>query len=108
MSRLTEIVYPDGYTVGYSYGTGLDSDISGLTSLSDDTGTLETFAYLGLATVVQEGFAEAAMVMTEISQTGSTGDAGDRYPGLDRFGRAFAPGGARPNSDRIYDRIESV
>ena len=45
MSRLTGILSPDGYTVDYSNGNGLDSDISRLTSLSDDTGTLETFAW---------------------------------------------------------------
>jgi RHS repeat-associated protein len=43
--------------------------------------------YLGLATVVQRTRAADNMEMTYISQTGSTGDAGDQYTGLDRFGR---------------------
>ena len=34
-SRLTSIVYPDGYTVDYNYASGVDSTISRLTSLSD-------------------------------------------------------------------------
>ena len=53
-SRLTGIDYPDGYTVDYNYGSGLDNSIRGLTSLPDDTGTVEVFTYLGLDAAAQE------------------------------------------------------
>ena len=32
----------------YNYGSGLDDSISRLTSLSDSSGTLESYLYLGL------------------------------------------------------------
>src|SRR5207249_1064229 len=51
-SRLTSIIYPDGYTVNYNYDGGVEDAISRLTSLSDSTGTLESYGYLGLNTVI--------------------------------------------------------
>jgi hypothetical protein len=40
-----------------------------------------------LDTIVQMDHPETGVNLTYISQTGSTGDAGDKYVGLDRFGR---------------------
>jgi RHS repeat-associated protein len=85
-SRLTSITYPSGYVVNYNY-TGFDSTISRLTSLSDSGGTLESYKYLGLGTVVERDHPQNNVNLTYISQTGGTGDAGDQYTGLDRFGR---------------------
>ena len=45
-SRLTSITYASGYVLNYNYGTGLDSTISRLTSLSDSGNTLESYSYL--------------------------------------------------------------
>jgi len=44
---------PNGKVLTYNYASGLDSNISRLTSLSDSTGTVEAYLYLGLDTVVQ-------------------------------------------------------
>ena len=52
-SRLTSITYPNGKVLNYNYNTGVDSTISRLSSLSDNSGTLESYAYLGLGTVVK-------------------------------------------------------
>jgi RHS repeat-associated protein len=86
-SRLTSMTYPGGYVVNYNYATGLDSNISRLTSLSDLNGVLESYKYLGLSTVVERDHPQNNVNLTYISQTGGTGDAGDQYTGLDRFGR---------------------
>ena len=88
-SRLTSITYPDGYVLNYNYGDSgsLNDTISRLDSLSDSTGTLESYKYLGLDTVVERDHPQTGVNLTYISQTGSTGDAGDQYTGLDRFGR---------------------
>ena len=51
--RPTSITYPNGYVLGYNYNSGLDSTISRLSSLSDSSGTLQTYSYLGLATPVE-------------------------------------------------------
>jgi len=83
-SRLTSITYPDGYVLTFNYSTGLNNTISRLSSLSDSTGTLESYKYLGLDTVVERDHP-----LTNVNQTlitGGTGDAGDQYVGLDRFG----------------------
>ena len=46
-SRLSKIAYPDGYELDYNYATGVDSNISRLTSISDASGTLEAYSYQG-------------------------------------------------------------
>ena len=86
-SRLTAVVYPEGYTVNYNYASGLNNNISRLSSLSDSTGTLESYLYLGLDTVVEMDHPESGIDLTYISQTGGTGSAGDQYTGIDQFGR---------------------
>jgi hypothetical protein len=40
-----------------------------------------------LLTVVQRAHPQTGIDLTYISQDGQTGDAGDKYTGLDRFGR---------------------
>jgi RHS repeat-associated protein len=84
-SRLTSITYPDGYVLTYNYSSGLNSTISRLSSLSDSSGTLESYKFLGLDTVVERDHPQTNVNQTYI--TGGTGDAGDQYAGLDRFGR---------------------
>jgi RHS repeat-associated protein len=91
-SRLTSITYPDGYSVNYNYNTGLDSTISRLSSLSDSTGTLQTYSYLGLGTVVIMADPQASIELTYVEQSGdpyANTDGGDQYTGLDRFGRVI-------------------
>jgi RHS repeat-associated protein len=85
-SRLTSVTYPSGYVLTHNYASGLNSDISRLSSLSDSTGTLESYEYLGYGTVVKRGHSQPGVDLTYIAASG-TGDAGDQYTGLDRFGR---------------------
>jgi len=62
--------------------------ISRLASLSDTSGTLESYDYLGLSTVIRRAHSQPGVDLTYIKQTGeANGDAGDQYTGLDRFGR---------------------
>jgi RHS repeat-associated protein len=87
-SRPTSITYPNGKVLTYNYSSGLNDSISRLSSLSDSTGTLESYDYLGLDTVVRRSHPQPGVDLTYIKQTGeSNGDAGDQYIGLDRFGR---------------------
>jgi RHS repeat-associated protein len=55
--------------------------------LSDTSGTLESYSYLGLGIVVKRAhpFPTNGLDLTYIGL--GTGDAGDQYTGLDRFGR---------------------
>jgi RHS repeat-associated protein len=86
-SRLMGITYPNGRVVNDTYGPsgGLNDRISRLDALTDGTGTLEAYSYLGLGTVVTRSHPQPGVDLTYVG-TG-TGDAGDQYTGLDRFGR---------------------
>ncbi len=91
-SRQTSVTYPNGRIVRTEYTSGLDDSISRPSFLADDNagsvGThLEEYSYLGLSTIVARNHPEPGLNLTYVSQTGSTGDAGDQYVGLDRFGR---------------------
>jgi RHS repeat-associated protein len=79
--------YPSGAAIGYDYGSAgsLNDVISRLDHLSQGTLTLESYAYLGLSTVVHRAHPQSGVDLTYIG-TGP-GDAGDQYVGLDRFGR---------------------
>jgi RHS repeat-associated protein len=84
-SRVTSLVHPDGFTVGYQYAAGVNDRISRLTSIVNGATTLESFSYLGLATVVERKHPQPGVDLTYVG-TGP-GDGGDKYVGLDRFGR---------------------
>jgi hypothetical protein len=87
-SRLTSIIYPNGWTISYNYASGLDDSISRLPSISDSGITPESYSYLGLGTVVIRSHPQQGVNLTYLKQTGeSNGDAGDQYIDLDRFGR---------------------
>ncbi|HMP02452.1 MAG TPA: hypothetical protein PKD86_03905 [Gemmatales bacterium] len=84
-SRLSSITYPNGRVITYNYASGLASDISRLSSISDGGTTLEGYDYLGLGTVVRRTHPEASVDLTYIKQAReANGDAGDQYTGLDR------------------------
>ena len=92
-SRPTGVTYPNGRSIGYGYDSGPDDSISRLsrvTSLTASGGSsvsLDVFKYLGMSSVAERSRPETGVALTMINQSGSTGDAGDQYTGLDRFGR---------------------
>jgi RHS repeat-associated protein len=116
-SRPISMTYPNGRVLSYNYASGLDDRISRLTSISDSSATLEAYTYLGLNTVVKRAHPQSGVDLTYIAQTGEgNGPAGDKYAGLDLFGRVidqrWIPS-ANPNNptDRFqygYDRDGNV
>ncbi len=114
-SRLTSMTYASGYVVNYNYASGLNSNISRLTSISDSSNTLESLSYLGLGTVVKRAHSQSGVDLSYIKLSGeSPGDAGDQYTGLDRFGRIVDQrwiNGSNLDVDRFkygYDRNGNV
>ena len=119
-SRQTAMTYPNGRVVDDVYNSGIDSAISRVSALADDnSGTpgtsLESYAYLGLDTIVERNHAQTGVNLTYLS-TG-TGDGGDQYTGLDRFGRVIDQNWVNTNTptptstDRFqyaYDRDGNV
>jgi RHS repeat-associated protein len=89
-SRLTSITYPNGRVITYNYATGLSDTISRLLSITDGATTLESYSYLGLGTVVTRAHPQPGVDLTYVKLTGeSDGAAGDKYTGLDAFGRVI-------------------
>ncbi len=89
-SRLTGMVYPNGRSLTYDYGSpgGTNDQISRLEAVKDGSTTLESYQYLGLNNAVVRSHPQPGVDLTYVTQTsGMTGDAGDQYTGLDRFGR---------------------
>src|SRR5262249_42143628 len=106
-SRLISLTYPNGRVLNYNYASGLDSTISRLSSLSDNSATLESYAYLGAGTVVKRAHPEPGVDLTYIKQSGETnGDAGDQYTGLDRFGRVVDQRWIVSSSGTATDRFK--
>jgi RHS repeat-associated protein len=110
-SRLTAMTYPDGRVLTYSYATGLDNSISRLSSLSDSSGTLESYTYLGLSTIIERDRSNAGK-LTFIGTSG--GDGGDIYRGLNRFGQVIDQRWANSSDTTVdqyiytYDRNGNV
>src|SRR5262249_46027184 len=106
-SRLVSMTYPNGKVLNFNYSSGLNDSISRLSSLCDSTGTLESYDYLGLATVVRRAHSQIGVDLTYIKQTGeSNGDAGDKYIGLDRFGRVVDQRWLITSSGSAVDRFQ--
>ena len=101
-SRLTSVTYPDGYVLGYNYASGLDDGIGRLSSLSDAAGTVESYSYLGLGTVVVRSHPQADNTLTYV---GTPGDGGDQYAGLDRFGRVVDQRWVNTATSAVLDRF---
>src|SRR5262249_11270448 len=81
--------------------------ISRLSSISDTSGTLESYDYLGADTVVRRAHPLPGVDLTYIKQTGeSDGDAGDQYTGLDRFGRVVDQRWIKTSSGTATDRFQ--
>src|SRR5205823_14832464 len=87
-SRLVSMTYPNGHVLNYHYNPGVDDRISRISSLSESAGTIESYNYLGLDTVVKRSqmyHGAAVVTMSDVISGGNT-DGGDQYTGLDRFG----------------------
>ncbi|MBX9582001.1 MAG: hypothetical protein K2X87_16980 [Gemmataceae bacterium] len=106
-SRPTSVTYPSGYVLTSNYATGLGDAISRLSSLSDSTGTVESYDHLGLDSVVRRGHSQPGVDLTYIKQGAEpTGDAGDQYTGLDRFGREVDQRWIKTSSGTATDRFQ--
>jgi RHS repeat-associated protein len=107
-SRATTLTYPNGRVVTSNYASGLDDTVSRLSSLTDGGTTLESYSYLGPSTVVVRAHPQPGVDLTYVAASG-TGDAGDQYTGLDRFGRVLDVRWTKGASDldrfvHTYDR----
>ena len=85
--RQTGTTYPDGSTVlGMTYSSTAANALSRADGLTLGGSPLCSYAYLGLGVFVNVTY-NAASSLELTAETGGTGDAGDQYTALDRFGR---------------------
>lgn len=91
----------------YDYASGLNSSISRLSSLSDRAGVLEGYEYLGLSGVVVRSHPQPDVDLSYVKRSGeSDGAAGDKYTGLDQFGRVIDQRWLDPISGAATDRFQ--
>ena len=83
--RPTGLTYPSSTAITTGYVSDMANALSRPDQISDGSGTIASWAYLGLGTVVMQNY-DAADDSYLTMQNGSTGDAGDKYTGLNRFG----------------------
>src|SRR5207245_6572871 len=105
------MTYPNGRIINFNYNAGVDTTISRLSSISESIGNisiiLESYAYLGLGTVVLRAHGQPAIDLTYIKRSGeSNGDAGDQYTGLDRFGRVVDQRWLTESAGTATDRLQ--
>ena len=88
--RLTKVIYPNGRDVEYGYGTtgAIDDIMSRLETISDGTGTLSSYKYLGANQIVEEDYVEASVKLTYLDSSGNV-------TGLDHLGRV---------ADQLWER----
>jgi RHS repeat-associated protein len=85
--RRTGITYPDGTTtITTAYVSTAADALSRPDALKEGSATLCTYRYLGAGVFIGVKY-DAASDVELTYQDGGTGDAGDQYTGLDRFGR---------------------
>jgi YD repeat-containing protein len=108
-SRLVSMTYPNGRALNFNYAAGLDNNISRLTSISDTSGVLESYKYLGLGTVIERDHPQTNVNLTYIQQgndPNANHDAGDQYTGLDRFGRVIDQNWYNSTTQTSTDRFQ--
>ena len=103
----TVMVYPNGRVVDYIYNSGLDSSISRVSGLaygdSSNPSTVEAYTYLGLDSIVQRSHPENGVALTYINSAASTGN---RYAGLDQFGRVIDQNWVNSSTGVSTDRFQ--
>jgi RHS repeat-associated protein len=114
--RITSQTFNNGRILDYGYSSGIDTNISRASYIADDGGSsagvhLEEYSYLGLGSVVKRAHPEPGVDQTLIGS--GTGDGGDQYTGIDRFGRIIIQNWTNGTSsldeyEYGYDRDGSV
>jgi RHS repeat-associated protein len=128
--RLVSITYPDGSVITYNYDGkplegdalfsdvdvdvpilegdgGLDNAISRVSSISDSSGLLQGYFYIGLDTPVIQWNGNNVLLSYE-SFDSSTGDGGDTLVGLDRFGRVVDQNWVQVSSLTAFPSIDRI
>ena len=87
-TRPTGITYPDGTVITTAYTSGQAGFLSRPDQVKEGSTVIASMRYLGLGVQIGLKYDGVTYYTPDLSfQNGSTGDAGDKYTGLDRFER---------------------
>jgi RHS repeat-associated protein len=95
------LTYPDGTVITTDYVSTLAGNLSRPDVVKESASTLAAFKYLGLGTLINLKY-DAASDTELTMQNGDSGDAGDIYTGLDRFGRLVETLWKTGNVEKIH------
>jgi RHS repeat-associated protein len=103
--RPTGMTYPDGSTTITTAYTGTQAnDLSRPDQVKEGGGIIASMRFLGLGTLVGLDY-EAASHVELTYENGGTGDAGDKYTGLDRFGRLVETIWKDASEDKVHSKF---
>ena len=109
--RKTGAQLPSEKQIAYTYGTGIDDEVSRLTMMKDGSLRLASYEYLGYAQVVSQTYD-----IPDLYQDYSGSTSGS-YPGFDRFGRVVESKWSRSlvgsdidlyDTSLTYDRASNI
>ena len=72
--RLSSITYPNGRTLNYNYASGVDNSIGRLTSISDSSGTLQSYGYQGLGATLTRTNGNGTQLTITLDNNGRTAE----------------------------------
>lgn len=107
-ARRTSTTHPDGTRLDYEYGdSGSAGDVlNRLDHLQSGTAMSVDYRYLGPSQPVICGYScEPSVELTYFTPDGS-GDAGDHYTGLDRFGRIIDQRWRKTSDNSDRERVK--
>jgi hypothetical protein len=98
------MTYSNGRVLNYNYNSGIGDRISRLSSLSESTGTLESYSYLGLNTVIQRAQMYNGAAVTTLSYviSGGNPDGATSTPAWTALAGVSSSAGSIPT--RVHSR----
>jgi RHS repeat-associated protein len=81
--RLNQLTYPNGRVISYNTATGMDATLNRVTSISDTSAALASYAYLGLGSVVRITYPQPGVWLDLWGGTSGV------FAGLDLFNRVI-------------------
>lgn len=107
-ARRTSVTYPAGTVISMDYGTASAADdvLNRVKQLKNSTTVLVDYSYLGSQQVVIGNYSGQPGVELTYYTSGGSGDAGDQYTGLDRFGRIIDQRWRKTSDNTDRERVK--
>jgi hypothetical protein len=106
--RRIHTVYPDGTILSYNYGSssGANDVLNRVQRLNQGGITLVDYSFLGQDRFVIANYTGQPGVELTYFTSGGSGEGGDHYTGLDRFGRIIDQRWRRTSNNADVERVK--